>query len=341
MSQHQSYAAKVLAGFFGLIVLVISSTTSFGFFYTFFDALVPPSVIDPGLGALISGMVGALLFDIACAIWLYIFLHHAETPEQRGISLIMAVVTFIGAAAASVAYLALTATGELTVDVTTKDSIATLALVIVIIGVVSNFGAMQAYQRYSFQNKQKVREADRRDSVQRAEDEGAKYLDDLLGQRVKEKLEGAAEGLAEAQASRILEQFYRQESAKYSRTDGEKGTGNGRGKVLPGAPLKKVQPVADYEDTEAAAPVTRPRAIAHDVFVWTGNDDPWGFLGRFESLEEAVKAADENVSRYQSWVMIRTEKNEVVMYKGIAPPQFEHLSNGKGNGVQKDSPLAQ
>ncbi len=216
MNSHQQKAAQFLAVAFGVVVLAISASTSFGFFYTFFDNLIPHSVLAADIAALISGVIGTLLFDVACAIWLFIFLHHSETPEQRAITLIMTVLTFIGSAAASVAYLGLTAGGDLALDTATRDTIATFALVVVIIGVIANFGAMQAYQRYSYTNKQRVMEADRRDLLQSAEDEQARYLDELITQQVKEILTAQAGTLAQQQARRIAAKFYRHEMAKYA-----------------------------------------------------------------------------------------------------------------------------
>ncbi|MCA9922877.1 MAG: hypothetical protein KC421_10915, partial [Anaerolineales bacterium] len=77
MKSHQTKAAQFAIGGFSLIVLAISASTSFGFFYAFFDSLLPPDLLGPGVGAFISGAVGVLLFDVACSIWLFTFLHHA------------------------------------------------------------------------------------------------------------------------------------------------------------------------------------------------------------------------------------------------------------------------
>lgn len=216
---HKRKAASFLVTAFGLAVLLISSSTSFGFFYTYFDSLIPAAVLDTSIGALISGVVGVLLFDVACAIWLFTFLHHSETPEQRAIALIMTIATFIGAAAASVAYLGLTADGDLALDAATSATISTFSLVVVIIGVIANFGAMQAYQRFSHENKLEVREADRRDKIQIAEDEQAAYLDGLIAQQVKQILTDEAATLAQLQARRIAARFQRSEAAKYAESN--------------------------------------------------------------------------------------------------------------------------
>lgn len=216
MKSHQTKAASFLIGAFAMIVLVISASTSFGFFYNFFDALVPPALLGREAGALISGAVGVLLFDVACAIWLYTFLHHAETAEQRAITLIMVTATFLGAAAASVAHLALSASGGYFIaEEAAKQNIGLMALVVVVIGVVADFGATLMYQRFSQENKEAVREADRRDRILQAEDEQARELDDLVTQKVKGKLTSVADNLAEQQAARLAAAFQRREGAKY------------------------------------------------------------------------------------------------------------------------------
>lgn len=225
---HKQTAAKYLFTAFALAVLTISALTSFAFFYNHFAGLLPAGLLDAQISRLISGIVGMTLFDLACTVWLIAFLHHAETSEQRAISLIMSALAFIGAGAASVAHLGLTATGDLALDPATRSTVAIVALVVVILGVVLNFGAATAYQRFSIESKAAVREADRRDRIQAAEDEQAAYLDGLIAQSVKEQLTEAAPDLARQQAARIAGRFYRHENSKYA--DGsQQGNGSGRG----------------------------------------------------------------------------------------------------------------
>jgi hypothetical protein len=206
----------------GAVILAISASTSFAFFYNYFSNLIPPGIMGADVASLISGIVGTLLFDVAAVVWLQTYLNDARTPEQRAISLIMLIITFTGAAAASVAHLSLSATGELALDASTLDSIATVALVTVIIGVIANFGSTIAYQRFSYDNKQAVREADREDEIQKAEDGAANELDALVSQKLKERLTQIAPTLAADQAARIAAQYQRREAAKYGSTDAGK-----------------------------------------------------------------------------------------------------------------------
>lgn len=219
MQTHQAKAANFLAIGFAMVVLTISATTSFGFFYSFFSGIIPTAVLPQSIGALISGSIGVMLFDAATVTWLILFLHHSQTPEQRAITLIMTVLTFIGSAAASIAYITLTADGQLAVDVATADTVSNMALAVVILGIVANFGAMQMYNRYSYDNKQKVLQSNRRDMLQTAEDSQARYLDDLIAQQVTEQLTRIAPNLAQQQAAKLVAQFYRNETAKYANGD--------------------------------------------------------------------------------------------------------------------------
>jgi hypothetical protein len=215
MQTHQNKAASFLALAFGIVVVAISAGTSYGFFYTFFGGLIPSAILPTEIGSLISGGVGVVLFDVASVTWLTLYLHHAETAEQRALSLIMTVLTFLGSAAASVAYIGLTADGQLAIDATTAATVSNMALGVVIIGIIANFGAMQAYTRFSHNSKRAVSESNRRDMLQAAEDEQAVYLDKLISQQVKERLAGIAPDLAAAQAARLVDRFYRGELAKY------------------------------------------------------------------------------------------------------------------------------
>ena len=174
------------------------------------------------MASLLAGGAGVILFDIASVYWLHTFLNHAETSEQRGIALIMLIVTFVGAAGASIAQLGLAASGDVALDPATRQSIANASVWTVIIGVVSNFGANIAYGRFSLASKQAVMEADRRDMVQDAEDEQARLLDGLIAQNVKELITAEAGKLAQEQARRVVAAFRSREMAKYAGVDGSK-----------------------------------------------------------------------------------------------------------------------
>lgn len=216
MRTHQQKAASFIIVAFSAVILVISASTSFGFFFEYFNSLIPPSLVGGMIAAIIGGAYGTALFDVATAVWLNTFLNHAETAERRAICLIMSFVTFLGAAAASVAHLSLTATGgRIIIDPGASQTIGLVALVTVIAGTILNFGAILAYQRYSQEKKESVRESDRRDEIQKAEDEQARYLDNLIARDVKDILAQQAPALARLQAERIASQFYQHESAKY------------------------------------------------------------------------------------------------------------------------------
>lgn len=240
MSSHKQTAARFLAMAFAIVLLAISASTSFGFFYNHFY-LIPPSLLGETVGQLISGIVGVLLFDAATSIWLITYLNDAKTPEQRAIALILSGATFLGAAAASVAHLALSATGTMALDAATLDTISMIALVCVILGVIANFGGSLMYSRFSYDNKLSVRESDRADSVQMAEDEQARLLDDLIAQGVKEQITALAPQLAHEQASRLVESFRAREMAKYAGTNGRQGQNGTRPTLPTGQPVRERQ----------------------------------------------------------------------------------------------------
>ena len=215
-NNHKAKAAGFIFLFFSAAVMLISAITSFSFFYTYFPTLIPASVLDASLRSIISGMVGMMLFDVAAVIWLFTYLNHSETSEQRAISLAMTLITFLGAAAASIAYLSLNAQGEMRLDDSTLATIGIIALITVIGGIIANFGSAQAHHRFSLENKRAVHESDRRDLILQAEEEQAQYLDNLIAQQMKEKLSGLAPGLAQKQAEKLASRFYNHESSKYA-----------------------------------------------------------------------------------------------------------------------------
>ncbi len=216
LNQYQKSAAGFFVAAFGVVILSISSVTTFSFFSTYFAAIFPAEMLGGELASLLAGGAGVILFDLASVYWLNTFLKHAETSEQRGIALIMLIVTFVGAAGASIAQLGLAASGDVALDVSTRQSIANAAVWTVIAGVVSNFGANIAYGRFSLASKAAVMEADRRDMIQDAENEQAQHLDGLIAQQVKELLTSEAAALAGEQASRVVDAFRRREMSKYA-----------------------------------------------------------------------------------------------------------------------------
>jgi len=239
MKSHQKQAAGFIAGGFSIAILLISSVTTFGFFFIFFADLVPAGILDPFTSAMISGFVGVLLFDMACAIWLFTFLHHAASAEQRAIALIMTAVTFIGAASASVAYLGLTASADLTLAAETRRTIADGALVVVIMGVVVNFAAVQAYQRFSLENKQAVREADRLDKILTEQEKHERYFDDLVTADAVGMLEQMAPTMANEKALAVADAWRRKEEAtlgKFQPGNGRQEIGYGKARLMASGP---------------------------------------------------------------------------------------------------------
>lgn len=228
-STHKHKAAGFIFLLFSVAVLFISALTSFSFFYTYFPNLIPSSVLDPVSRSMISGGIGMLLFDVAAVIWLFTYLYHSGTSEQRAVSLAMTLITFLGASAASIAYLSLQANGAVELASTTKETIGLVSLIVVIGGIIANFGSAQMHHRFSSENKRLVQESDRQDAIQLAENEQASYLDKLITQQMKEQLNQIAPELAEQQARKLAHRFYNLESSKYAKTGNLGGLGEGLG----------------------------------------------------------------------------------------------------------------
>ncbi len=218
LNQYQKSAAGFFVAAFGVVILAISAVTTFSFFSTYFAAIFPVDMLGAELASLMAGGAGVVLFDLASVYYLNTFLKAAQTSEQRGITLIMLVVTFVGAAGASIAQLGLAASGDIAMDAATRQSIANASVWTVIIGVVANFGSNLAYGRFSLESKAAVMESDRRDMIQDAENQQAVHLDGLIAQQVKELLTSEAASLAQEQAGRVVDAFRRREMSKYAGT---------------------------------------------------------------------------------------------------------------------------
>lgn len=312
---HKKTAARFLAAAFALTLLVISASTSFGFFFNHFY-LIPPTLLGETVGQLISGIVGVLLFDAATSIWLVIYLQDARTPEQRAISLLLAGATFLGAAAASVAHLALSATGTMALDVATLDTISMIALVCVILGVIANFGGSLMYSRFSYDNKIAVRESDRSDSIQAAEDEQARLLDGLIAQGVKEQITSLAPMLAKEQASRLVESFRAREMAKYA------GTGQPGGTAVPLLPAQQPPARGYFVQIEGVDE-------NGDLGWVTVNKRPFATLAQADAEIDNYPTIRRRIVDQNGNPVLRDRETAVAAGNGVNPTQ-------RYNGVQGD-----
>lgn len=219
MNHHRKKAASFVFIFFSVVVLLISSITSFSFFYTFFPNMLPAGVLDSQTSRIISGSIGVTLFDLATAVWLFVFLQASETSEQRAISGLMITIAFLGAAMSSVAYLILTATGQLALDPQTQETVGLFSLVIVIIGVVANFGAAQAHGRFSKENKEAVAQADWDEKLEKAHEDNRKALLRQVEAKTKERLGEVAPQLADLKVDRIVKDFLNKEGGDHIKVE--------------------------------------------------------------------------------------------------------------------------
>jgi heme/copper-type cytochrome/quinol oxidase subunit 3 len=212
--EHTRKSVSVIFSLFVVAILLISALTSFAFFYTFLPGLVPEGMIDGTLGRIVSGIIGVLLLDVATVVWLSNFLHNSETSEQRGIALIMTIITFIGSATASIAYIGLSGQNELSLAGETRATIGIASLFMVIGAIILNFAATQFHTRFSLESKQAVLEADRRDRLQTAEAENARHLDGLVEQSLKKQFQDLAPELAKTRARDLAHKMYSNEMTK-------------------------------------------------------------------------------------------------------------------------------
>lgn len=211
---HKESATGFLLTVASIIIIAISAITTFGFFSAYFPAIVSPEFVGPMYARATSGLIGVIVFDLMTVTFLMAFLYKAGTPEQRAIALIMTFVTFIFSAIASAAHLYMTASGNMAQDAATLSTLRNVAMLAVVAGVVLNFGAWLLYSRYSLESKERVRQADRRDAIMRAEESQADYLDKLVIQKTKTRLEAEADKLADLKAGRIAGAFVRRETAQ-------------------------------------------------------------------------------------------------------------------------------
>jgi len=254
LKSHQKSMAHYLAIAFGIVVLIISATTSFGFFYRFFSGLIPADIVGAFVARVVAGIVGVILYDLATVFWLTLFLSNADTPHQRAISGVMIAVSFIGAAVASVAHVILTATSfELT-----GSWFVTLQWVsvgTVTVGIIAQFGAKTLYDSQSHENTVKMKEADRRDELLDAQFAQMDTLTDKVKAESGRYFDMVAPDLAAHQARLIIQDFWKKESDKY-----------GINAPMPNALLDKLEAAQDKPQAAATpTPAQTPTQPQNDA----------------------------------------------------------------------------
>lgn len=247
----EKIAANKTAKRLGTLYFVLSAITSFAFFYVNLPAFLPlppmggwENVLEP----VISGAIGVALFTYATVRWLQIYLHGCDNNEQRAISQTAFWVTFWADAAASFAYIFLSGNTLLTLPADLYWWISLVNIFMVAAAVVFNFYSYVQFNASSNISKQAIREAERVGKIQKVEDEAADYLDDLVQQGVRERLNAKAQQIANAQADRIAEERANIELAK-----GKREGNNAPRQAGPGA-----RPVVVHKDAPPP-PTTTPR----------------------------------------------------------------------------------
>lgn len=98
--------ANIIKSVFFALIFGLSALTDYLFFSDVFS--YGSGLFDAGLTAVVSGLVGILLLDGALFAWVYVFLYANENNNDiRAAAIVGVIVSFLGSALASFAYLSL------------------------------------------------------------------------------------------------------------------------------------------------------------------------------------------------------------------------------------------
>lgn len=208
------YTATDLFKIFAALIFVASAILTFAFFWTFLPALVPAGVLDDFTAAFISGGLGVLIFDAGALAWLKIYLDGCQNNDQRNVAMSTSVLDVSGSAVASFAQIILTGTGLVALDPNTQLTIGWASLLAVAGTLVFNFVSVWRFHKNSDASKLAIREANRLGKIREAEEAQEDHLDDLIAQKVHEKLAAVSDALADQQADRIVAERVRLEKSK-------------------------------------------------------------------------------------------------------------------------------
>lgn len=234
---------------FGAAIVIASSILTFGFFYTYLPAIVV--FVDTGTAALISGILGVLIFDGGALVWLQVYLRGCENDDQRNIALHTSIIDITGSACASFVEIFLTGTGLVTLSDNMRFGIGLTALVITGGVLTWNFVAIWRFHKNSNRSKEEIREGKRQALIQAQEEKQLDELDKLIASKVSNKLQEKAEDLAEGRAAHIFQKRYAAENAKGTIAPSVNGH-------LVTVESSHNTGIPDFVDTQVAPPPVRP-----------------------------------------------------------------------------------
>ncbi len=196
----------------GLIV-VISAALTFSFFADYVGGLVTNLIgVD---GRLISALVGAFVFDFMAIVWLQVYLRGGETKAQRDYALGTSVACMAGSAVASLAQIIL-GTGLVALDANGQQIVGYSGVAVVSVGVILNFVTVWLFSKNTHKAKLLQQAIGRANRLEAAQSKQVKNLDNLVANRLEERLTGIADEIADEQAKRIVDKFYREEMQRYA-----------------------------------------------------------------------------------------------------------------------------
>ena len=215
-------SASKSAQWIGTIFVVLSSITTFMFFWTYMPEFINLDWLGTWgayISPVLSGIVGVLLLDYATVKWLQIYLHGCDdgNNEQRATAQYAFYFDFAGSAVSSGAYLILSADNLITLDASTREWIGIASIVMIALAVIFNFYSKLDFDFKSNTARESIREAERMGKIAQARQQEEKHLDDLIAQKTREKLASQADAIAETRADSLANDYQRIEAAKSPR----------------------------------------------------------------------------------------------------------------------------
>lgn len=218
----EKISANKSAKWIGTIFVILSSITTFMFFWTYMPAFINLDWLGAWgayISPVLSGIVGVLLLDYPTVKWLQIYLHGCDdgNNEQRSTAKSAFYFDFAGSAVSSGAYLILSADNLITLDASTREWIGIASIAMIALAVIFNFYSKLDFDFKSNTARDSIRQAERMGKIAEARREEEKHLDDLIAQKTREKLASQADAIAETRADSLASDYQRIESAKSPR----------------------------------------------------------------------------------------------------------------------------
>src|SRR3990167_5085492 len=199
--EKKSFGTNDIFNVFMIIVVLISSSLTFAFFYDYLPSIFPPQILGADISKIVSGLFGTIILEIGALTWLYVYLRITENHIQRNIAFQTSIISFSGSIITAFTKLIFIGNSLFQLTEDAHNTIGFVALFGIAFVLVFNFMSIWRFKKNSDESIESIEEANRETRLRNVTQQRQKMLDRLVEQKVRKKFMIDSDKLAEDIAS--------------------------------------------------------------------------------------------------------------------------------------------